>query len=58
MIIEAEIDESYFDDVEDVISLVEDVKGIELEHRPGMFQSSGKRLRFRNGSPVGSNRFL
>jgi hypothetical protein len=58
LIVEAEIDETYFDDIDDVISLIEDIKDIELEHRPGLFQSSGKKLRFRNGSPVGSNRFL
>ena len=57
-IVEAEIDEDYFDDTKDILSLIENMKEVEHIHRPGIFQTSGKRLRFRNSSPVGSNRFL
>jgi len=57
-IIEAEIDESFFDDAEDIISLLNALKTINEPDRPGIFQSSGKRFKLREGSPVQSSRFL
>ena len=57
-IIEAELDDEYFDDANDVISLIESMKIVDVSDAPGIFQTSGKRLRFREGSPVRSNRFL
>jgi hypothetical protein len=57
-IIEAELDDEYFDDANDVISLIESMKTVDVSDAPGIFQTSGKRLRFREGSPVVSNRFL
>jgi hypothetical protein len=57
-IIEAERNDEYFDDVDEVISLIEAMKEVDSSDAPGIFRSSGKRLRFRKGSPVRSNMFV
>jgi hypothetical protein len=57
-IIEAELDAEFFDDAEDLTSLIEAMKGLDTADAPGIFKTSGKRLRFRAGSPVVSNRFF
>jgi hypothetical protein len=56
-IVNAERDESYFDDADALVELVECMKQIDDLDKPGIFQVSGKRLRLREGSPVRSNVF-
>lgn len=56
-IIDAEIDESYFDDVDDIISLLDTMKIVDTSDSPGIFQTTGNRLKLREGLPVKSNRF-
>ncbi len=57
-IIEAEKDEDYLDDLDDLLSLIEPLKNLKDESKPGVFRTSGKRLRQRAGSPVPSGRFI
>jgi tetratricopeptide (TPR) repeat protein len=57
-ITEAEIDEEYLDDLADLLSLIEPLKNLDDEDKPGIFKTQGRRIRQRQGSPVQSNRFL
>jgi hypothetical protein len=57
-IIAAELAESYFDDADDIISLLEPMKTLDTPDRPGIYRTTGKRLKLREGSPVKSNRFM
>ncbi|MFX0070729.1 MAG: tetratricopeptide repeat protein [Candidatus Hermodarchaeota archaeon] len=57
-IINAEEDENFINDLSDLIALVKSLKLIDIESKPGIFRSTGRRLHQRVGSPVLSNRFV
>lgn len=56
-IFEAEKDPDYLDDLDDILSMLEPLKLIDGESKPGIFLNSGTRIPQRTGSPVKSNRF-
>ncbi len=57
LILEATIDKEYFDDIEDLISMIKALKILEYNDQPEIFKKAGRRMRQRLGSPVQSNRF-
>jgi len=56
-ILEASIDNEYLKDLDDLLSIIEPLKTLEEDDKPGIFKIQGRRLRQRHGSPVKSNRF-
>jgi hypothetical protein len=58
-IINAEIDKEYFDDVDDVISIIKTLNDLKDNlSKLGIFKTQGRRTRQYTGSPVPSSRFL
>lgn len=57
-IIRAEKDEDYIDDLDDLITMVNFLKLLNDESKPGIFRTAGRRMHQRVGSPVLSNRFM
>lgn len=57
-ILNAERSDDYFDDVDDIIALIQPLKSLNDKSKPGIFCITGKRLHERIGSPVMSNRFI
>lgn len=57
-IINAEKNENYLDDVDDIIALIPPLKLLDEKSKPGIFRTSGRRLHERIGSPVMGNRFI
>ncbi len=57
-IISAERDPEYLDDLDDLLTMVESLKLLNNESKPGIFRTTGRRMHQRVGSPVLSNRFM
>lgn len=57
-IVDADADEDYLDDLEDLLSMIKPLKNLSDQSKPGIFKNKGRRCRQRLGSPVPSNRFM
>lgn len=57
-IVNAEKDKEYLDDLDDLIAIIQPLKSLEGNSKPGIFRTEGKRLHERIGSPVPSNKFM
>jgi tetratricopeptide (TPR) repeat protein len=57
LIIRAEINKAYIDDLDDLLAMVKSLNILKDESKPGIFRTTGKRMHQRVGSPVLSNRF-
>ena len=57
-IIDAEINQEYFKDLDTLLKLVEPLSTLKDYDKPGIYKDEGRRIRLRKGSPVPSNVFI